>query len=281
MNIELIKSRIVEFDKKNHPAWDDRLDFASRITNLPLYFLEFNHHEKDNKTQSITITHYVPCKSEIIALSKIIKSFKDDFLVCDIGCGNGFIGSLLAREKVNIYGIDDRSYKQPQIYNFYDNQCYKVYKSSISDKETQFDVAFCSWMSPGLNLTPLIVEKNPKIIIHIFSPDRQHDGTLTTGTPESYLPLPNYNFHVGWNSFMPNDFFSPIREQTGLELAANPQKLAAVVVYTHKDLITTDKILPSDIFKHYDWDLEREFINNMRQKMGLPRTALNEINFTT
>jgi len=269
MNLENTKRRIIEFERKIHPAWDEMKDFGTRISNLPLYFLEINHHEKDNQTQSVTITHYVPCKKEMVALAKTIQSFDDNFVVCDIGCGNGFLGSLLAREKVNVFGIDNRSYRQPQIYSFYDNQCYNILTSNLSDEDVNFDVAFCSWMTPGLNLTPLIVEKDPKLIIHIFSPDRQPDGSQTTGTLEAYLPPPNYTFLAGWNSFMPKDFFLPLRIKTGLNLAVSQQKIMAVVIYAHRDLKRVETISPSDLSEYYDWDLEKEFINKMRKKMGL------------
>ena len=186
---------------------------------------------------------------------------------------------MLAREKLNAYGIDDRSHKQPQIYNFYDNQCYEVRRATISDKDVNFDVAFCSWMTPGLNLTPMIVEKKPKLIIHILSPDRQPDGSPTTGTIEAYLPPPEYSFLTGWNSFMPKDFFLPLRVKTNLNLAVSEQKLMVVVIYAHKDSGDIDKTSPLDFSEYYGWDLEREFINNMRQEMGLPRSAMNRINF--
>ena len=73
---EQIISNILYFQSKKHPAWDTTEPFSKRIHNLPLYFLEFNHHERDQETQSVTVTHYVPCRSEMMALAEIIKSFQ-------------------------------------------------------------------------------------------------------------------------------------------------------------------------------------------------------------
>lgn len=277
MNVEQIKHRIVKFDQKFHPAWDEQQPFDLRIKSLPLYFLEFNHHERDKSFQSVTVTHYVPSKPEIHALSEIIKFYSKDYVICDVGCGNGFLGSLLAREGINVFGTDDRSYKQPQINNFYDNSCYRIIEASLSGLSMTFDVALCSWMTPGLNLTPTIIERHPKLLIHFFSPDRQPDGSPTTGLLEAYLPPKNYNFLTGWCSILPKDFFSPLREMTDLNLAVSQQKVRAVIIYAHRDLSLAGKISPLDYSNYYDWDLERDFINSLRFEKSLAKSVFKII----
>ncbi|MBT8490273.1 MAG: hypothetical protein KJN62_04425 [Deltaproteobacteria bacterium] len=277
MDVEQIKNRIIEFDQKKHPAWEEQQPFNLRIKDLPLYFLEFNHHERNRSSQSVTVTHYVPCNPEIIAISEIIKFYSKNYVICDVGCGNGFLGSLLAREGINVFGVEDRSYKQPQILNFYDKSCYRIIESSVSEINSSFDVALCSWMTPGLNLTPIIVKKHPKILIHFFSPDHQSNGSPTTGVPEAYLPPINYNFLTGWGSFLPKDFFLPLREMTGLNLEVSQQKVRAVIIYAHKDLSPDVKISPLDFTNYYDWDLERKYINSLRIKQSLDKSVFKII----
>jgi len=276
--VQLTKNNICQFEKKNHPAWKQSEKFTNRINNLPLYWLEFNHPGKNEKTQSVTVTHYVPCRTEIMVLSKIIKSFNKDFKVCDIGCGNGFLGSLLAREGVKVFGIDDRSYNQPQIKSFLDKECYKIIETSLSDLKIPFDVAFCSWMTPGTNLMPQIIAKKPSLIIHVFSPDRQRNGTPTTGTQEANKCTSDYRLIVGWRTVFPKDYFIPLNEIYGLKFTENVQKIRIVNIFAHKKLKLIDCISDLDITSFYDWDVERNFINQFRIDKGL-KHCLMDIQF--
>lgn len=277
MNIDLIKARIVSFDQKTHHAWDVRKSFNKRIKDMPLYFLVVNQHEKDNKVQSVTVTHYVPCRSEMMALAEIIKSYGSNLQICDIGCGNGFLGSLLAREGLNVFGIDDHLHNQPQIPIFMDKDYYSFKKKKLQDPDVTFDVGFCSWMNSKLNLTPQIVEKNPKMIIHIFSSNRQNNGTPTTGVPDAYYPPGNYQFLIGWETILPSDFFKPIRDRTQLRLIENQQGINLVFVYVRKDLKPIQSITPLDFKGHYDWDIERNFINKLRKKDDLKKWIMTVI----
>lgn len=266
--LETIYQNIIQFDKKNHPAWNKNLEFSLRIQNLPLYFLIFNHCSRDSKTQSVTISHYVPCRNEMIALSRIIKEYSNNFIVCDIGCGNGFLGSLLAREGLNVFGIDDRSYKQPQNKTFYDKKCYNIINTSLFELSVPFDVAFCSWMQPNINLTPKILNKNPKILIHIFSPDIRNNGTPTTGTNIAYECPRNYLLLCEWKSDIPKNYFSPIKTKN-IDLCNNVFMRNRVRIYVHKDLDLIPNVSPQDFEENYDWDIERNFINKIRQHLGL------------
>ena len=277
MNIDLIKARIVSFEQKTHPAWDVRKRFNIRIKDMPLYFLLVNHFEKDNKVQSVTVTHYVPCRSEMMALAEIVKFYGNDLQTCDIGCGNGFLGSLLAREGLNVLGIDDRLHSQPQIPIFMDEDCYSFKERKLQDPDVTFDVGFCSWMNSKLNLTSQILEKNPMMIIHIFSSDRQNDGTPTTGVPDAYYPPDNYQFLIGWETILPSDFFKPIRDMTHLQLIENQEWINLVFVYVRKDLKLIQPNTPLDFKGHYDWDIERNFINKLRQKDGLRKWVMTII----
>lgn len=264
-NAERILQNILQFQSMNHSAWDPEEEFSVRIKDLPLYYLEFNHPRRNQATQSVTVTHYVPCRREMMALSQIVRAFNQDFRICDVGCGNGFLGSLLAREGLNVFGIDDRSYKQPQISSFYDRKCYEILETSLSDPKISFDGAFCSWMTPGTNLTPEIIAKKPYLIIHVFSPDRQSNGSPTTGVPEAYVYPVRYKLIAGWVSKVPRDYFLPLNSN----LSGNLRKTRVVCVYAHVDLNPIARIHPFDFVGTYDWDIERNFIDQLRMSGGL------------
>jgi hypothetical protein len=276
-NINRIKANILGFDSRSHPAWNPTVSFSDRTKDMPLYFLEFNHHSKDSDTQSVTVTHYAPHRVEMMALATIIDSCGDRPVVCDIGCGNGFIGSLLANEGVTVFGVDDRSYKQPQIDMLYDQSCYRVIKSSLAELPEPFDVAFCAWMSPGINLIPSLAARHPKLIVHLFSPDQQPDGTPTTGTSTAYSPPDGYQAHVGWRSTVPDNYFIPMANLAGLDLSGNTRKNRFVLVHVRDDLSSrVHAALPSGFVAGYNWDLERNFINEVRRDRRLEEWVIRD-----
>lgn len=277
-NPDIIIKNIRDFDSLEHPAWDPSKPFYLRIQNLPLYFLEFNHHSRDEKTQSVTVTHYVPQKAEIVALAAITRSYGDDLQVCDIGCGNGFLGSLLALEGLNIFGIDDRSYKQPQIEDFIDKDRYKVIDTSLANLQRKFDIALCSWMTPGVNLTPEIVTRRPKVIIHLFSPDCQPDGTLTTGVLDAYRCPINYRPLISWKTTLPDNYFMRLGDLLDLKLETNQRKNRHAIVYAHQDIEPIQPASPLDFSGKYDWDIERDIINNIQRRANLDEYTLEIIN---
>ncbi len=275
ITIESLQRRIVSFEAYQHPAWDPAQPFTNRIQGLPLFFLEFIHHARIAGSQSTTITHYVPCRNEFRALADIICSYGRDLTVCDIGCGNGFLGSLLAREGVAGFGIDDRSYVQPQIAHFYDQDCYSVVETALQDLSVEFDVAFCAWMNEGSNLTPQITARNPVLIVHIFSRDQHPDGTFTTGTIDAFKCPENYRFLTGWQTIVPEDYFLVLgKEGIDLTLYGNPRRNRSLCVYLRHDVDTLPPASPGDYSERYDWDLEREYINSLRRRHGLEECLL-------
>lgn len=273
--IASMRQGIIQFENCQHLAWDDSQLFAKRIKALPLLFLEFIHPAQDPKTQSTTVTHYVPCRNEFCALADLIRSYGSDLRVCDIGCGNGFLGSLLMREGVSGFGIDDSSYRQPQIPHFYDPDCYQVIKTNLHDLKGDFDVSMCSWMSEGSNLTPAIVARKPALIIHFYSKDHYPDGSLTTGTVSAYKCPENYRLLTGWETRLPQDYFMFLmEEEIRLQMYENPFRNRSVCVYLRNDIDSLPPPSPLDYSERYDWDLERELINSLRKKRGLDECLL-------
>ena len=276
-SVRRMLGNILRFQSYDHPAWDQQASFGTRIKDLPLYFLEFNHTGKDKDTQSVTVTHYAPRRAEMMALAHLIRSCGDNLQVCDIGCGNGFLGSLLAREGVKVFGIDDRSYKQPQIPNFFDSECYRVIETSLADLDIPFDVALCAWIEPNANLTPLIVDTKPALIIHILSPDRQTDGTPTTGTQSAYTRPEDYYPVAAWRTELPQDYFLPLTRIVSANLESNSRKTGSVFIYARRDIRPLTFVSPRSFSDWYDWDHERHFIDGLRRGLGLPPSTLAEL----
>jgi SAM-dependent methyltransferase len=169
--LDLMVQRVVACQQHQHAVWNEGLSFDERISNLPLYALELNNCDRDPKKHGLTIAHYAPAKQEMIALTRIFESSGSKLRILDVGCGNGFIGSLLAREGLPVIGIDDFSWSPPQIPYLFDERVYEHRAPvSLEKFEDDFNVAFCSWMVPNVNLTPLIVSKRPEFIVHVYSP---------------------------------------------------------------------------------------------------------------
>lgn len=279
-SVKSLISKILQFQQRNHPAWDAHAHFDERIRDLPLYFLVLNHPDRDTDIESVTITHYVPQRAEIMALAAIIKSCGRYLRVCDIGCGNGFLGSLLAREGVHVFGIDNRSYTQPQLSNFFDEHYYHIVEASLEDQNISFDVGFCSWMLPNTNLTPAIISKKPQLIIYVHSIDRQADESWTTGTPDAYDVPDEYRYLGGWCTFLPADYFYPLRCRYSLNVTANKQEINQVGIYMRAGCVARF-FSPLAFSGCYDWDNERTLINQLRQELGMSQWTLQLIGSTS
>ena len=260
-------NRIIAFQNHKHPAWDDSIPFRLRIERLPLYTLEFNNPDRNCLEFGPTISHYAPRKTELRAIALMCKSVGHDPQILDIGCGNGFLGSLLAGEGVRVTGIDDLSWRPPQISRFYDREIYEfITPLSFDNYKKDFDVAFCSWMVPGTNLTNEFSAslRNPSLIIHIFSKHVQNDGRQETGLKEGFICPSGYHVVGEWKSETPGDFFSGICPRLG----SKPRKVRYVEIWRRKDIGPIEFMHPLQFDDNYYWDIEREELNRIRQNMG-------------
>ncbi|MFP5345288.1 MAG: hypothetical protein ACLGGU_06655, partial [Gammaproteobacteria bacterium] len=184
-------NRIFAFQQKLHPAWNEALSFDERTQDLPLHYLVFSNPDRDPKLFGSTIAPYYPLRGEMRTLAHYIKQVAQNPVVCDLHPGNGFTGSLLAREGVKVIGVRDAQAKPNQIKDFYDGARYEMREARIEQIGFAFDVAFSSWMPAGANLTPQILRYTPKLIIFIHT---DHVDATThipqTGTPEAFRDLP-------------------------------------------------------------------------------------------
>ncbi len=259
---------IVAFQRYRLPVWNEASTFEERIARLPLYALEFNHPDRDSNSHGPTIAHYAPDRREVIALAEIIRSIGTDPRILDIGCGNGFIGSLLAREGLSVTGIDDHSWRRPQIPCLYDQQMYELRAPvSLWEFRDKFTVAFCSWMVPGSNLTSTLIARDPALIIHVYSPSPGHGGMRETGTNDAYCLPDKYRRLGSWAACTPENFFSDIVPA----LQKKDSTVRIVEMWCREDVEDVRFFAPteSENSDPYYWDFERSKLNEIRRERGL------------
>lgn len=138
------------------------------------------------------ITHWVPRREDIVMIANAAKHVSSNPTILDIGCGNGFLSYLLAREGVNVVGIDpDESHivKSPYKHDNLELIAGGVERMSQYDA----DVIFNSWMPLGVDITPQIVAQNAPMIVYAGE-----YGGATGIAGLSYRPGPMYRIRCGW-----------------------------------------------------------------------------------
>ena len=211
---EAMFNRIVGFQEREHAAWDSGAPFAERIKDLPLHALIFSNPDRDPAKFAATVAPFYPLRGEMQQIAHCIKQVTENPVVCDLHAGNGFVGSLIAREGLKVVGLRDPQQKPNQIKNFYDADCYQMRESDdgVDLSSVGFDVALSVWMPSGKNLTPAIVAARPKLIVFIHT---DHVDTSSdqpqTGTPEAYTDLPeNYKCIAEWSITRPEDLLHEV-----------------------------------------------------------------------
>ena len=218
---EAMFNRIIEFQEKLHKAWDASQPFAERISDLPLHALIFSNPDRDPQQFAATIAPFYPLRGEMQQIAYCIKQLGDRPRVCDLHPGNGFIGSLLAREGVDVFGLRDGKGKPNQIAEFFDAECYRFVEDDLASVEC--DVIFSAWMPSGINFTPAIVARRPKLIVFIHTDhiDESSDRHQT-GTAEAFvdLPLP-YKQILDWTIERPQDLLNEVWPELTASIAEN------------------------------------------------------------
>jgi len=205
---EELFNRIFSFQEKETPAWDEKKPFSERIQKLPLHYLVFSNGDRDPKVNGPTINHYYPLREEIRTLVHIAKQISKQPTILDVHPGNGFIGSLIAREGVTVVGARDPKIKPNQIKNFFDTDFYQMREQAISDIDDEFDVIFSSWMPAGENHTPEIIKHKPKLIIYTYTDQLDEQNNRICGTEDAFNQLPdNYRLAAQWDVTRPKDLF--------------------------------------------------------------------------
>jgi len=251
---ETMFNGIIGFQEKDHPAWKNDVTFKERIKKIPLHYLMFSNADRDPKTHGPTIAHYYPLNYEIKKIADYIKQVSDNAVVCDIHARNGFIGSLLAQEGINVYGLNDPEEKPNQIESFYDEKNYKMTQDSFGETDLQPDVIFSSWMPTGKDVTSEIVQKNPKLIVYVFTEHtNEFSGERQTGTDTSFgetLPE-NFKCIEEWSVTRPKDLLKEIWP----DLTGNLEETRIVRIFANEGYHDIRSALKEeDVQTHFDWE---------------------------
>lgn len=264
---EAMFNRIVGFQEKQHKAWDNKQPFAERIKDLPLHALIFSNPDRDPQQCAATIAPFYPLQGEMQQIAHCIKQLGEKVRVCDLHPGNGFIGSLLAREGVDIFGLRDASAKPNQIAEFFDSDCYQLIEGDLASAEC--DVVLSSWMPSGQNLTPAIVARKPKLIIFIHTEHvDESNGQLQTGTSEAFVDLPApYKQILDWSIERPKDLLNEVWP----ELTASIAETRRVRIYADAPWHDIDVGKELEAKAGYDWEKELDMALTAYQAKTLLR----------
>jgi hypothetical protein len=264
---EAMFNRIIDFQEKQHRAWDDSLPFAERIRDLPLHALVFSNPDRDPAHYAATVAPFYPLRGEMQQLAHIIKQLGAEPRVCDLHPGNGFVGSLLAREGVTVSGWRDPAAKPNQIASFYDADVYQWHEDGLTGRD--WDVVFSAWMPSGVNMTPDIIAAAPKLIIFVHTDHVDESTELAqTGTAEAFTGLPaNYQQILDWTIERPVDLFHEVWP----DLTPSIAEIRRVRVYADKawqSLDVGDGLEPQE---PYDWEKELDMAVTAYQAKQLLR----------
>ena len=247
-------NRIIAFQERQHPAWKSELTFTQRIEGLPLHYLVFSAPDRDPAKFGPTVAPFIPLRAEMRKLAAYARQVADQPVICDLHAGNGFVGSLLAREGVKVIGVRDPAAKPNQIKHFHDRERYEVREQSIESIDFPFDVAFSAWMPAGRNYTPDIVKHRPKLIVFIHTKHvNEETGAPQTGTPEAFTDLPpGYLLIHEWGMTRPKD----VLHEVWPDLTPSIEETRYVKVYADEGYHHID--VPDDVApaQPYDWEFE-------------------------
>ncbi len=272
-------NNIISFQEKEHLAWNQALTFADRIKDLPLHYLVFSNADRDPEKCGPTIAHYYPLRRELQTIAEYCKKTSKIPVVIDAHARNGFIGSLLAREGLNVIGLRDNEDKPNQITHFFDESCYNMRDINLNQIDFPVDVIFSSWMPNGTDITDDIIRLKPKLIVYVYTEHTNNQETAInqTGVEGAFgenLP-DNYQEIDHWEITRKENMFSDIWP----DLTANIEEIRKVKIIADQAFHDL-KIKPSEPDHKYDWENDLLMIEtaieakNQLRLRGLPVDAI-------
>jgi len=264
-------NRIISFQEKEHAAWDEAKPFAERIKGLPLHYLVFSNGDRDPQRFGPTIAPYYPIRREILRYVDLVKSVSPQAVVADVYPGNGFIGSLIGTEGLHVIGYRGGVQKPNQIESFYDPDHYQWADNTYMEDRRNVDVAFCSWMPSGVNDTPSIVKRQPKMIIFVYTEHRDDQNVPQTGGDNSFTDIDErYTLLDSWSTTRAKDLFHEVWP----DLTPSPEEIRHTRIYVNADI---NIALPPDrACQGYDWETDLSMANlaheakQLLKKRGFP-----------
>ena len=250
-------NRIIAFQEKTHPAWDYEKPYSERIKGLPLHFLVFSNADRDPAIYAHTVAPYFPLRKEMKTIADYAKLVSEATpVLCDLYCGNGFIGSLIGREGVKVVGVHPPDARPNQISTFFDPSCFERKTIAVEAIDFAFDVALSSWMPPGVNLTVEMLRYRPKLLVFIYT---NHVDPQTrerqTGTDDAFSGLPdNYKLIDSWSVTRPKNLFHEIWP----DLTPNIEETRYVSIYADSPYHGIYLAESATADPPYDWENELE-----------------------
>ncbi|WP_455365305.1 hypothetical protein [Kaarinaea lacus] len=244
-------NRIIAFQEKDHSAWNTTLDFAARIQGLPLHNLVFSNPDRDPTLYGPTIAAYYPLREEMQKLAAYAKQIAAAPLAYDWFPGNGFIGSLLAREGLSVIGIQDNNVKDNQIASFFDKEVYQF--CGRNDVAANCDVVLASWIPSQVNPTPEIVALRPKMIAYVYTEHvDESTGRRQTGSDDMFDALiDNYRLLDTWTVHRPKNLLHEIWP----DMTPSIEELRITRVYVANDM-PVEKLHSIESKPPYDWEID-------------------------
>ncbi len=267
-------NRIVEFQEHLHPAWNPALPFAERIAGLPLHALIFSNPDRDPAVHAHTVAAFYPLRAEMRQIVHCARQVADVPVICDIHGRNGFIGSLLAREGVEVIGLADPADKPNQIEDFSDPECYARTAETLDTLDRPFDVALSAWMPSGVNRTPAIVLRRPKLIVFVHTDHVDtSSGRRQTGTAEAYRDLPaHYRMIAEWSIIRPENLLHEIWP----ELTPCIEETRQVRIFADKPWHDIHVHRELDAVDPYDWEKDLDMaLTAYEAKIALREKGFN------
>jgi hypothetical protein len=266
-------NRIIAFQEKEHHAWNNNLSFDARIKGLPLHNLIFSNPDRNPATHSATVAPYYPLREEMQKVAFYIHQLADNPVVCDIYPGNGFIGSLLAREIAagadsqtagadlqteaqKVIGLQNNQAdtKPNQIESFFDAEhfAYRTEPFSELNKELNIDAAFISW--PPANSNPSTEQplRETKLLIYVFTQHvDENSQQRQTGSNEMLTALAdNYRLIDSWEVIRPKDILHDIWPDMTPSIAETRH----VHIYAHNSVADLQAAQALPPVQSYDWE---------------------------
>ncbi len=247
-------NRIIAFQEKEHPAWNNSLTFEERIKGLPLHNLIFSNPDRDPTVYGPTVAPYFPLREEIQKIAYYIKQVSQPDStgpeMCDLYPGNGFIGSLIGREGIHVTGIKRISDKPNQIELFTDSHCYE-YSNDPVDKQA-CSTMLVSWPPAGSNPSHDLVKLTPKLIIYIFTTHiDENTQERQTGSEEMLATLSNdYRLLDHWESHRPKNILHDVWP----DMTPSIEETRQVHIYAHTSVNDIQPIKSLPPSQPYDWE---------------------------
>ena len=244
-------NRIIAFQEKEHPTWNTSLSFDQRIQGLPLHNLIFSNPDRNPEISGPSVANFYPLREEIQKIAHYVQQVEANSL-CDLYSGNGFIGSLIGREGIKVYGINDSRCKPNQIPEFYDDSCFAYINNDLV--QSQCDCIMAAWMPNGENPTPKIVKLKPKLIIYIYTEHKnEKTGVRQTGTDDMINSIPDeYLLIDQWSITRPENILHEIWP----DMTPSIEETRLTRIYVNKKYHTINKANNLTIKTAYDWEID-------------------------